>query len=393
MTLSAWFFPGIGLLIFAAGAVANADVLLGWSKGMRAARREGRHVSMAMFVPGVIGAIAMWNGPLPWMPKWCWLPLLLDVSCIPYVFLMLLTPQSKDEPASAEVVPESSIVPVRTRHPREASQAEVDAVAGCLLGTAIGDALGLPAEGLSPRRQHRLFADPARYHFLPFGYGMCSDDTEHTIMVAQALIETAGYARAMGDAHRFRANLAWRLRGWLLALPAGIGWATLKGILKLWLFLPARWQGSYSAGNGPAMRSALIGVFWHDDPALLRLHVEASTQLTHTDPKASQAALAIAVAAARAAQQAGGVDPVAFAAEMRVLLGEAGQALADLIDQAADSVRAGQSTPAFAAALGLERGVSGYALHSVPVALHAWLAHPRDYRAAVLAAIPTPLRP
>ena len=64
----------------------------------------------------------------------------------------------------------------------------------------------------------------------------------------------------------------------LLAHSGGIGLATLKGILKLWLFLPPRWQGSFSAGNGPAMRSALLngrarawqhGRFWVNDPDCL----------------------------------------------------------------------------------------------------------------------------
>ena len=87
------------------------------------------------------------------------------------------------------------------------------------------------------------------------------------------------------------------MRVWLLGLPAGIGMATLKSILKLWLFLPQRWQGTFSAGNAPAMRSALIGVFWGGEPELMRLHVRASTRLTHTDPKAEHAALAVAVAA------------------------------------------------------------------------------------------------
>jgi ADP-ribosylglycohydrolase len=34
------------------------------------------------------------------------------------------------------------------------------AIIGCLLGTAVGDALGLPYEGLSPQRQRRLFPHP-----------------------------------------------------------------------------------------------------------------------------------------------------------------------------------------------------------------------------------------
>ncbi len=36
------------------------------------------------------------------------------------------------------------------------SCADTDAYVGCLLGTAVGDALGLPYEGLSPRRGEGL---------------------------------------------------------------------------------------------------------------------------------------------------------------------------------------------------------------------------------------------
>jgi ADP-ribosyl-[dinitrogen reductase] hydrolase len=259
---------------------------------------------------------------------------------------------------------------------------------GCILGTAVGDALGLPYEGLSPRRAARLFPHPDRYHFLPFGRGMCSDDTEHTLMVAQALIESAGYCMADDSAEPFRRRLAWSMRLWLLGLPAGIGMATLKGILKLWLFLPRRWQGVYSAGNGAAMRSALLGVFWGDEqPRMLSLHLAACTRLTHTDPKAEQAAMVVAQAAHASFRGAGRVEPLQYAVRMRALLGSEGAELAGLIDRAAASAAAGEDTPAFARALGLERGVTGYALHTVPVALHAWLAHPGDYRGAVLAAI------
>jgi ADP-ribosylglycohydrolase len=163
--------------------------------------------------------------------------------------------------------------------------------------------------------------------------------------------------------------------------------ATLKGILKLWLFVPQRWQGSYSAGNAPSMRSALIGVFWADEPELLRAHVRASTRLTHADPKAEHAALAVAIAAALSARHAGRVDATEYAGRMRSLLGVEGAELAALIDKVAHSVRAGDTTLAFAQGMGLAGGVTGYSLHTVPVALHSWLAHPGNYRAAVLAAI------
>ncbi|HEX9326135.1 MAG TPA: ADP-ribosylglycohydrolase family protein, partial [Reyranella sp.] len=100
-----------------------------------------------------------------------------------------------------------------------------DAIVGCLLGTAVGDAVGLWCEGMSPRRQRRFHAQVG-HHFL-FGHGMTSDDTEHACMVAQALIVSAG------DEDRFLKSLGRRLRWWLLGLPAGIGRATLRATFKL----------------------------------------------------------------------------------------------------------------------------------------------------------------
>jgi ADP-ribosylglycohydrolase len=61
------------------------------------------------------------------------------------------------------------------------------------------------------------------------------------------------------------------------------------------------------------------------------------------------------------------------------------QELIVLVDRAAESVHEGHSTEQFADSLGLTSRVSGYTYHSVPVAIHAWLSHPQDYRAAIMA--------
>ena len=102
-----------------------------------------------------------------------------------------------------------------------------NAIIYSLIGTAIGDALGLPAEGISSKRIPKLFPDLERYHFI-FGKGMISDDTEHTCMVAQAMIA------ANGNPNVFQKVMGWKLRFWLLGLPAGVGLATLRAIIKLW---------------------------------------------------------------------------------------------------------------------------------------------------------------
>jgi ADP-ribosylglycohydrolase len=89
-----------------------------------------------------------------------------------------------------------------------------DAIVGCIWGTAVGDALGLPYEGVSPQRAQRLLGPPDRYRFL-LGGGMISDDTEHTCMVAQSLIEAGGDVevslRILGESG-YRLAM-WRLLG------------------------------------------------------------------------------------------------------------------------------------------------------------------------------------
>ena len=91
-----------------------------------------------------------------------------------------------------------------------------DVYRGVLLGTAVGDALGLPAENLSPESIQLRWKGEWRMR-LVFGRGMISDDTEHTLLVAQALLS---HPR---DAAAFQRSLGWKLRWWFESLPGG-GW-------------------------------------------------------------------------------------------------------------------------------------------------------------------------
>ena len=249
-----------------------------------------------------------------------------------------------------------------------------ESVVGSLLGTAVGDAIGLPYEGLGRHRARRLLGPPDRHRLL-LGRGMVSDDTEHSCMVASAL------ARSGRDPDLFASAMGWALRGWLLALPAGVGLATLRASLRLWAGWSPYRSGVRSAGNGPAMRSAVLGAAVRDPDALRRL-VEVSTVITHTDPKALHGALAVALAA-RFASGGGTVEAAAYCAEVERWVGDGGAELVGLLRSAAASATAGQSTPDYAASLGLERGVTGYVYHTVPVAIQAWLLRQHDFRGAV----------
>jgi ADP-ribosyl-[dinitrogen reductase] hydrolase len=258
------------------------------------------------------------------------------------------------------------------------SSAARDPVVGCLLGTAVADALGLPYEGLSRRRGQRIYGLPDRYRFC-FGRGMVSDDTEHTCMVAQALLTS------QGDVALFRRHLARHLRWWLIGVPAGIGMATLRAILRLWMGRNPQHSGVFSAGNGPAMRAAILGASI-DDPDALRTFVKASTRITHTDPKAEFGALAVSLAA-WSSRQSEPLNTDRYLQQLKEWFDGEGVELIELLEQAIASAQAGQTTEGFADALGLANGVSGYVYHTVPIAIHAWLAHPRDFRAAVMAVI------
>lgn len=253
-----------------------------------------------------------------------------------------------------------------------------DSVVGCLLGTAVGDAIGLPYEGLTRRRAAKIFGSADRQRFL-FGRGMVSDDTEHTCIVAQSLIE------ANGDLDVFQRSLARRLRLWLIGFPAGVGLATVRSIVRLWVGISPECSGVFSAGNGPAMRAAILGVSV-SDPQALREFVRVSSRMTHTDPKAEYGAFAVALAAHMAARSTR-VPSHVYLEQLRSLLPDDADQLIGLIEQSVSSATGGQSTERFADSLGLENSVSGYIYHSVPVAIHAWLAHPGDYRSAITSVV------
>jgi ADP-ribosyl-[dinitrogen reductase] hydrolase len=254
----------------------------------------------------------------------------------------------------------------------------IDILAGTILGTAVGDSIGLPREGLSSRRARALWGDPPLRQRLVFGWGMTSDDTEHTCLLAQALL------RQPEDPDRFARALAWGLRGWLLGAPAGIGKATLMSCLKLCLGFPPGKSGVWSAGNGPAMRSALLGVCLGADPERLRSFVRVATRLTHTDPRAERGALLVALAAHHGSVR--GPDEInaeEFFSQVGAALPDIDPTLAGLLQEMKEYWRRRAPLDELAGALGQGRGVSGYIYHTVPLAVYSWLLHPGDLRRAV----------
>ncbi|MEO0478963.1 MAG: ADP-ribosylglycohydrolase family protein [Planctomycetota bacterium] len=264
--------------------------------------------------------------------------------------------------------------PIESSH--ESTRA--DRIHGSLLGTAIGDALGLPYEGLTSRRAKTLLGPPDRYRLWP-GRGLLSDDTEHAAMVIEA------YVASRADPRTFAAEMGRRMRAWFLALPAGVGLATARASIRLCVGVDPSRSGVWSAGNGPAMRAPILGVLEPDRERLREL-VTASARLTHTDPRADQAAYAVALAAWWEVRGTGSHDD--FWRELRTDLernapsADASQFL-DTINRVTGSLENGRSTTALVEALGSRNGISGYALHTVPAVLHVWASNQESFEHSI----------
>jgi len=220
---------------------------------------------------------------------------------------------------------------------------------GCLLGCAVGDALGLPCEGLSPATIAQRFMPLDRYRLLGRA-GFVSDDTEQSALVVQALCKAHVRGGVDVDAapladHVVRA-FRWSLLGWFWRLPFGIGLATLRAGLKLTLGL--RRSGVASAGNGAAMRSMPLGAAIRDR-GVRHAVARALAAVTHTDERAIAAAIFVADVAA------GDDEALANVHE---------PALRAALERASDLSERSASVADAASAL----GTTGFVLHSVPFA-------------------------
>ncbi|MGH3376323.1 MAG: ADP-ribosylglycohydrolase family protein, partial [Actinoallomurus sp.] len=154
-----------------------------------------------------------------------------------------------------------------------------DRARGCLLGLAAGDALGRPAENLTPEEITRRWGRLTELEPGPDGTAAGTDDTEYAIFVA-LLLETYGSALTSEDVARTYREQILPIAGPM----KGAGFSELGTIEALRRGLEPPLTGlSHRHGwsDGLAMRAAPYGIFAAGDP-------EEAARLVTADGAVSQ---------------------------------------------------------------------------------------------------------
>jgi ADP-ribosylglycohydrolase len=153
---------------------------------------------------------------------------------------------------------------------------------GCLLGMAVGDALGAPFEGSPPGDGasflcHEMVGG-GPFHLAP---GEWTDDTSMALCLAESLIERRGfdpldqlerYVRWMREGHLSSNGRCFDIGG------------TVHSALMRFLETHEPFCGStdpMSAGNGSIMRLAPVALFYANDPREAIEHCGESSRTTH----------------------------------------------------------------------------------------------------------------
>ncbi len=179
--------------------------------------------------------------------------------------------------------------------PRWESHApRADRFAGCLLGLAVGDAVGAPYEGLTHADIFFQFGSPDNLVTNPSGDTLFyTDDTEMMIGVAETLAECGRVdelrlCRAFADNYHPERGYGQGARRVIEAMATGGDYRTLAANI-----FPG---GSF--GNGAAMRIAPVGLLFADTPDELWEQARLSALPTHTHPLGIEGAQLLAYATA-----------------------------------------------------------------------------------------------
>ena len=244
---------------------------------------------------------------------------------------------------------------------------------GCMLGLAIGDALGWPTEFLSLRAIKSRWGNEGVTGLVgkaaPY-----TDDTQMTLCVARALVEAG-----REDLETLMQVVSREFAAWCVSPEnnRAPGNTCMEGCFRLARGIHWRESGvKESKGCGSAMRTAPIGLYYHDDEERLIEVAKASSLPTHGHPTALAAAIGTAYLTALALQ---GEPPETYVGKLaRATEGIDGDFVA-CVRKMPDALGIENEEEALES---LGRGWVGE--EAVALALYCFLLSPRDYRRTVL---------
>jgi ADP-ribosylglycohydrolase len=268
-----------------------------------------------------------------------------------------------------------------------------DRFAGCLVGQALGDALGFVVEGQSSKYCRRYLQETVESGLVvdssrgPYYFGQYSDDTQLARELMQSYV-----AKGKFDPEDYARRIAAIFGEERIV---GRGQATEQAARRLLQGVPWHEAGTPppAAGNGSAMRAAPIGLFYDDEPRSL---IEASHNqgvITHRDARCSAGAVAISGAVAQVVQ--GEFDTSRFLPQLAEWTEEIDPSFAGELRRLAQWTALSPEEVyqhISRAGLGIDhvpdwQGISPFVVSSVLWSLYSFLRSPEDYWETVRTAI------
>jgi ADP-ribosyl-[dinitrogen reductase] hydrolase len=257
-----------------------------------------------------------------------------------------------------------------------------DRCVGAMVGFAVGDALGMPAEFLSREQIRRYYGKPIsgflRAHpghasdFLP--PGSYTDNTQTMLATAECLVE----CKKMDRARHADAMLSWYLNTVPHRTPST---ANLRACKHLSMGRPWNKSGVFSGGCAAAMRMLPIGLFFSRFPEELTRAALDNCQITHTEPRARAASVSVAYLTARLLLSDERSWPGDQVLETADYIAHLDEDLAAVLRWATQVTHLPEEEALF------EIGTSSDAIETVPAAIYCFLKHPRHFSSAVLSAV------
>jgi ADP-ribosyl-[dinitrogen reductase] hydrolase len=262
-----------------------------------------------------------------------------------------------------------------------------DRFLGCLLGLAIGDALGMPVEGWTPEEIQQTYGRLDHYvarrgpnQVVVSPPGEITGDTEMALCLVEGLISAGGFVDPEAIGIRF-------IKMFNGPSQCFLGPTTRTAIERMEQTGDYQHgaRGDWPAGAGIAARIAPLGLLHavgHFNSEVFTREIIRAGLITHCDPESLNGALALAYALRLIANDE--IPPEMLIAEVAAYIDE--DQVARQLRLAGRLARYGGEPEADLAHL-RQIGTSSYVAEAVAAALYCFVCHADDFSSAILTAV------